>query len=84
MNKCDKSGSECSALGVKILGLNNEAIDLTTFQKVKAEKLTNTNDEMCIKFKHEGGGGKLESEDCDKKKSAACFVHCSKHIQSYM
>ena len=78
MDKCEKSGSECDSLGVKILGLGNAEIDITMYEKVKVEKLIDTNDEECIKFKYEGGGGKLESEDCDKDKYVACYAYCSK------
>ncbi len=83
MDKCDKSGSECDALGVKILGLANAEIDITGYENVKVEKLLDTNDEECIKFKHQGGGGKLESEDCTNSKSVACYTYCGKYYLLY-
>ena len=76
MDKCDKSGSECNNLGVKILGLNNAQIDITFYEKVKVEELLDSTKKECIKFKHQDGGGKLESEDCSKAKSVACYAYC--------
>ena len=79
MEKCEESGLECDALGVEILGLGNAKIDISIYKKVKVEKLKDTADEECIKFKYEGGGGKLESEDCNKAKSVACYAHCGRY-----
>ncbi len=78
MDKCDATGSECDALGVKILGLGNAEIDITFYEKVKVEALTDSANEECILYKDQNGGGRLESNDCSKTRYVACYAYCGK------
>ena len=76
MKECDDSGSKCASKGLTILGLDDLPIDLALFKKVKAEKLKNM-EEACFKYKHDKGGGKLESQDCDvESMPVACYAKC--------